>query len=406
MRKINRTDILKLVLVLAFVGAIGVSMGAIGRFTPTHAIVEPVYCGACHTDQVVELNATTHLPHFAGAILEEAEAIEAGGAKVVTQAEAISGGCMMCHNTWANREKIWLQGYSISDDPNGNLNGQYQLRINDINFKPTTDAVQYDVAVLLNSTTSQQIIRLGTSIVTTTSKVKVTVQDPGTSGVAIGTLLNDSGVDYTIQTTGITLLGTSANVTALNGTAAGTLKIVYQVGVSNGATVTLKHAWGELSARSPNAGSFWNDVSGSDTCGNSEKGVCHAVETAVGKNLKNQMAENQVGVGGAQLGSGNGIYFQHEMAYTSAEYAAKQVKFCGVCHFNKLPPMTADGEPIRQNIANDQVVIRVSHGVELINTTNLTLVSADWAHKQVQCIRCHSHAGIGFEDAITGVRSP
>lgn len=400
MRKINRTDVLKLVLVLAFVAAIGVSMGAIGRFTPTHAIVEPVYCGACHTDQVRELNATTHLPHFAGAILEEAEAIEAGGKKVVTQAEAISGGCMMCHNTWANRDKIWLQGYEIIDGSNDN--GQYKLKINDINFKPTTDAVQYDVAVALKGSPAKQYVRLGTNVNT----IKVLVQDPGTSNVSIGTQLNLTAGEYSLNgTTGIDLLDVGS-VTPLNGT--GSLRITYKVGVSNGATVTLKHAWGELSARSPNAGSFWNDVEGKDTCGNSEKGVCHAVEVAVGKNLKNQMAENQVGVdpltGNAiQLGSGNGIFFQHEMAYTSAEYAAKQVKFCGVCHFNKLPPMTAEGEPIRQDLANDQVVLYPKYG---LNTTNVTTISADWAHKQVQCIRCHSHAGIGFEDALTGVRSP
>lgn len=386
MRKIKKSDVLKLVLVLAFVAAIGVSLGAIGRFTPTHAIVEPVYCGSCHVDQVRELNATTHLPHFAGAIYEEAEAISAGTSAEVLQAEAVSGACMMCHNTWANREKVFVNGYEIVTNVSGT--GEYQLKINDVGFKSTNDAIQYNIAV----TAPNQTIRLGDNV----STVKVFVQDPGTvSSLAYGERLYPP--DYTSNTTHV-VLGNTGNITDL-ASGDGTIYITYKV--NNGNVSNLKEVWGDLSALSPTPGAFYNDQSGSNTCGNPEKGFCHAVETAVGKNMKNQMAENLIPNGGR----GNGIYFQHEMAYTSAEYAAKQVKFCGVCHFNKLPPMTADGEPIRQDLPNDAVVIRVSHGTEILNTQNLTTISADWAHKGVQCVRCHGHAGIGPLDGLTGVRS-
>lgn len=396
MRKINRTDVLKMVLVLAFVGAIGVSMGAIGRFTPTHAIAEPVFCGSCHPDQIRELNATTHLPHFSSAIYEGAEAIAAGNpAAEVTKAEAVSGGCMMCHNTWANKDKIFLQGYELVPDPNGNLNGQYQVKINDINFKPTTDAVQYNIAVSLNGSSNQQIIRLGTNVNT----IKVYVQDPGASTLLTAGQQLTVTTDYTLLgTTGVTLLGTSANITDINASNnAGSVRITYKV--LNGVTESLKVVWGDMSAKSPAAGAFFNDVTGKDSCGNPEKAICHAAEVAIGKNVMNQMAENQVGASGAQLGSGSGIYYQHEMAYTSAEYAAKQVKFCGVCHVNKLPPMDADGEPIAQTLAAENVVYTKTG----FNLTNVTITPPDWAHRQVQCVRCHGHAGIGEE--LTGVKS-
>jgi hypothetical protein len=400
--KYTKSTIAKILILFAILAGIGFASANIGRFTPTHAIVEPVYCGACHPDQIVELNATTHLPHFAGAIIEEAEAIEAGGAKTVTQAEAISGGCMMCHNTWNNRDKIILNGYSVTT-ANTVAGVQTKLSYNDIGFNPDPikgkAATQYDVAV----TSASQVIRLGSNV----SGIKVFVQDPGASGLTAGVQLVLTS-DYTVNITGVTLSG-AGNASILNTTpSSAALKITYTV--NNGAVTTYKGAWAELSALSPQAGAFYNDqgtdpATGTASCGNPEKGLCHAVEISVGKNTKNQMQENNLGANGASSGSGNGIYFQHDMAYTSAEYAAKQVKLCGVCHVNKLPPMTADGEPIRQDVTG-AAVIRSSHGTEIINTTSgLTITSPDWAHRQVQCIRCHSHAGIGGENSITGVRS-
>jgi len=77
--------------------------------------------------------------------------------------------------------------------------------------------------------------------------------------------------------------------------------------------------------------------------------------------------------------AGGGIYFTHAIASTSTEYTPKQVKMCAVCHLNILPPMTAEGELISGNISQiDNIKI-----------------SPMWAHKQIQCIMCHSYAGIG-----------
>jgi hypothetical protein len=377
--KYYRSKIATIIILFAVLAGIGFAAAQIGRFTPTHAIVEPVYCGACHPDQIVELNATTHLPHFSGAVIDESNAIAAGNpAAKTTQAEAISGGCMMCHNTWDNRGKIFLTNFSLTDLGNNNS----QISYNDINVNPTNSGVKYNVAI----TSTTQFTRLGGNV----SGIKVVVQDPGTSILVAGAVLG-TPADYTANTTGV-LFVAGANTTALNGT--GSVKITYKTG---GNTVSYKDAWGMLSALSPKPGYFLDDQTGAASCGNPEKALCHAVEITVGKNQQNQLQENTAGANGTQLGSGNGIYFQHDMSYTSAQYAAKQVKLCAVCHVDKLPPMDADGNPLPQ-VQAGVGVLRLSHGVASIDTTgaNATIVtSPDWAHRQVQCIRCHSHAGIG-----------
>ncbi len=389
----DKRKIAKLTIALLIVASVGLAMASIGRFTPTHAIAEPVYCGACHTDQVAELNATTHLPHFSQAIYEVAEQVGAGGTTEMTTAEAVSGGCMMCHTTWNSRDLIYVNGYNLSTNVNdsyGNTTDNYRLTYNDIVTSRTNSSVQYDIFVLTPGT--DQFVRLGSNITPTTSSAKVYVQDAGSSGLTNGSQITASS-NYTVNGTGVTLLAAGSAITALNNT--GSVRITYKLNSTE--IRSLKEMWGELSALSPTQGVFYDDKQGKDSCGNSEKGFCHAVEYTLGLNMNNKLPENKLGV------SGSGIFFQHDMAYTSAEYAAKQVKLCAVCHFNKLPPMTADGEPIRLNVTDINKVYRVSHGA--VFETNITLISADWAHKQVQCIRCHSHAGIGPDDGLTGVRS-
>jgi len=378
----------KITIAILIVASVGLAMASIGRFTPTHAIAEPVYCGACHTDQMAELNDTTHLAHFSQAIYDVAEQVGAGGTTEMTTAEAVSGACMMCHTTWNSRDMIYVNGYNLAtnvNDSSGNVTDNYRLTFNDIVLSKTNSSVMYDVFV--NTTAGDQFVRLGTNI----SVTKVYVQDAGTSGYTTGATIAAS--NYTTNSTGITLLQAGSAITALNNN--GSVRIAYKLNSSE--VRSLKEMWGELSALSPTKGVFYDDKAGKDSCGNSEKGVCHAVEYTLGLNMNNKIAENNLGV------SGSGVFFQHDMAYTSAEYGAKQVKLCGVCHFNKLPPMTADGEPIRVDVTDTTKIYRESHGA--VFETNITLISSDWAHKQVQCIRCHSHAGIGPEDGLTGVRS-
>lgn len=580
MKKVNRTNILKILLVLTLVAGVGASVAAIGRFTPTHAISEPVYCGACHPDQVVELNATTHLPHFASAIYEQAEARLAGNAEAeMTKAEAVSGGCMMCHNTWDNREKFYVTGYSLTPQTGQAGTTEYILKWNDVVTSNTNKSARYNIAVsnskvdqsvtladklldanlgvsygnvvvsdsgsgiilvgtviaktgnytvssstgkakfLSSSATMAQLATdgakvdigpyngswinklvklpaadgqyfalganptnvvivtnnsiasgipngttllvpdnytvVGTGVIlngssstikllsgnastidisatvtklaqsvsvgmarvrvgTNVSNIKIVVQNPGTSGLVAGDVL-DLGTDYTTSlgttpydssVTYVTFSGTSARSVAMSA-GSGSVKITYAVA---GTVKSLKEMWGEMSALSPSmVGVFvkdkelvpsWSSDLGdykSASCGNPEKGFCHSVETAVGISAANMMQENNLNTGA----SGNGVYFQHEMAYTSAQYAAKQVKLCGACHVNKLPPMKPDGTPMRIE-ATDVPQVNY-HGTFVTDTS---IVSSDWAHRQVQCIRCHGHAGIGEGDeALTGVRS-
>lgn len=603
MRKINRQDVLKMVLVLALVAGVGVSMAAIGRFTPTHAIVEPVYCGACHPDQVVELNRTTHLPHFANAVYGQANDRLAGGSgeTQITKAEAVSAGCTMCHNTFDNRNKFYVTGYSLDLIPKYDAPGgtdcsvspelcQYKMKFNDIVTTRTNKSTRYNVAVstasvdqkvtlgtsaALNGTLSGavtvsdpgsgcgnctvgtiiggtgnytitggkitfkaisatmtdlstagakvdvgaydatfnntlvklptadgQVIYLPstgyigmnggsnpTNVVVTTnnsvaagiangtvitnytvtntgiildgssswvkalsgnsstidisatvtmrdvvvkvgmvrnrigtnvSSIKIVVQNPGTSGLVAGDLLANT-VDYTISTgttptdtfvSYVTFSSTSAKSIALSA-GKGSVKITYYVA---GTVRSLQEMWGDMSAQSPNmVGIFVDDKTKTPTwstdlegtgvagysyasCGSPDRGFCHSVQSAAGVAAAGLMQQNGLLAGSA----GKGIYFQHEMAYTSAQYAAKQVKLCGTCHVNKLPPMFPDGEPMRVE-ASDVPQINY-HGGAFV--TNTSIVTSDFAHRQVQCIRCHGHAGIGTEEQGTGVQSP
>lgn len=597
MRKVNRRDILKIVLILAMVAGTGLSMAAIGRFTPTHAIVEPVYCGACHPDQVIELNKTTHLPHFANAVYGQANDRLAGGSEesTITKAEAISGGCMMCHNSWDNRKKFFVTGYKLSPVTTSEGDKQYILQFNDIVTYRSNKSTRYNVAVTtasvdqkvtlatvlndsnigsvivsspgagtsygtviaqagnytvtastgqlkflsssgtmtnlstdgasvdigqyngswksvlvklpsadgqviylpstnylginggsnptnvvvatnnsfaagidngtvlgsdnytitntgivlngssntvkalsgnkstinINATVTMRDVavrvgmtrfRLGTNV----SNVKVTVQNPGTSGLAVGDILDGptvaagSGTDFSLSfgytpsdefATYIIFSATSAKSNALSA-GKGSVRITYNV--DQLPVDTWEEVWADMSILSPNAvGAFIDDKTkvpsyntnlqntgisgyGYASCGNPEKGLCHIAQNAVGIGAANMMQENQLLTGA----SGNGIYFQHEMAYTSAQYAAKQVKLCGVCHVNKLPPMEADGTPMRVEASD---VPQVSyHGTF---QTDTSIVTSDWAHRGVQCIRCHGHAGIGTEEEGTGVQS-
>jgi hypothetical protein len=394
--KYNKSTIATILIMFAVLAGIGAAVGQIGRFTPTHAIVMPVYCGACHPEQIAELNATTHLVHFASGVLGDTNNMNAPAAPI-TSAEAISDGCMMCHNTWDNRGKIFLTNASVSQITTTGLNGtpivSTQLSYNDVSVLPTSASTLYNVAVSLGAT-GTQVVRLGGNV----SSIVVTVQNPGTSVVPAGTVING-----TTSGTGVTLdQAVDTNLTALNASSgAGTLKITYKTG---GTTMSYQDAWGQLSATSPQAGLYFSDQSGKAGCGNQEKGLCHAVEITVAKASVKLMPDNYAGVNGTALGGGIGVYFNHDMSYTSEQYAAKQVKLCGVCHVDKLPPMDALGNPIPNTLGT------IAIKSKLLDTTNITVTSPAWAHAQVQCINCHAHAGIGSVAAsaggLTGVTSP
>ena len=163
----------KITIAILIVASVGLAMASIGRFTPTHAIAEPVYCGACHTDQMAELNSTTHLAHFSQAIYDVAEQVGAGGTLEMTTAEAVSGACMMCHTTWNSRSMVYVNGYSLAtnvNDSSGNATDNYRLTFNDIVLSKTNSSVMYDVFV--NITAGNQFVRLGTNISQMASSTK------------------------------------------------------------------------------------------------------------------------------------------------------------------------------------------------------------------------------------------
>lgn len=114
-----KRPILLLVSVMLIVGMAGVGAAAMpGRYVETHAIDRPTYCGACHPAQVEELSKTTHLEYFANDVseyYEEGAEDYKGSGENMSMAEAVSGGCMMCHSGWANRENIHFKNPNIND---------------------------------------------------------------------------------------------------------------------------------------------------------------------------------------------------------------------------------------------------------------------------------------------------
>lgn len=299
--------------IVIMIAAFGSAASAsIGRFTPTHAIEEPVYCGACHPEQVDELAATTHLLHFAnglGGVAEE------NGA-TITQAQALAGGCMMCHNAWDNRDKFGVANYTYDTD---------------------TNVVSLETMPLKG--------------------VEMAVDNwPNDSK----TYTDSDDVDH----------------------------------------MRVDKLWGTLSRKSPNSDMAMKVYNGSNllenptSCGNVEKLMCHLVEEAEAISEAGLKNENKAGV----RGSTN--FYMHEMAYTTADYVGKQVKYCAVCHVNKLPAMEDDGTAIPATGGDMQLVYH-SHSGD--TNFNISWQSNDFAHKNVQCIRCHSHAGIN--NYGTGVSS-
>jgi hypothetical protein len=398
---------LKTLVAIAIISAIVFAAPTIGRFVPTHKIVEPVYCVACHPEEGNELTATTHLSHFSKAVQDITT--EFGATKKISDAEAISGGCTMCHNYWDNFKWFGVTNVAIVpieiDDP-----------------EPLTDIYGNDVSPYGLGSTQSFSFRI--QEMPDTSKVP--------AGVTGGVEPWKAGID------------------------------TYQYTDAAGVTHTrLDYVWSALSALSPGPVAFEllsDDQSGAvpgsvvvaEGCGTAEKGLCHAAEQAVALAAVNKKLEfpDQSNVGndlngdgdttdpgeeavvmgdldgdaiadaGEGLG-GNGVFFQHEMAYTTAQYAAKPVKLCGACHVFKLPPMTWGGEPWAgteiRDLSDNGFIDGSVQGADPFGFTptydqtgtlnfvyklasfNTAYKTPDWAHSMVPCMRCHVHAGINGE---------
>lgn len=420
MRKINKMDVLRLVLVLALVAGIGLAFGSVGRFIPTHKIVQPVYCGSCHPEQVAELSATTHLGKFSEEVLSFTKKANSNGTAVPPTSSAypngriISGACVMCHNYWENMKWYGVNNFKLA---------AYDGDIPDIGtLTPATDIYGNAVSPYGLGSTKQYAMNI------TSNATSGLTSEPWKAGLD-----------------------------------------VYQYSDPAGKHTRLDYVWSALSAVSPGPIGFvnYNAVSGKvSSCGGGtvEHGMCHIAASSVALAYTDQKYEisdyttsgvNGINSSGPDNGnyggdittafgtlqsgkfagrSGKGIFFTHEMAFTTAQYAAKPVKICGACHVTKLPPMRWGGEPwavidintassngigdIMANVtANDDPFgFRPTYngltgfaGEDMIKeeatyeaggrvpgTTNLPVAfrTPDWAHANVPCIRCHAHAGI------------
>jgi hypothetical protein len=403
MRKINKMDVARLVLVLALVAGIGLAFGSVGRFIPTHKIVQPVYCGSCHPEEVQELSATTHLGKFTEEVSSFTRAADNGTGGTATasaypNARIISGACVMCHNYWDNFKWYGVRNFDLQ---------AYDGDVPDIGTLPTpTDVYGNPVSPYGLGSTKQ----------------------------------------YYMNVTGIGAAGLTAEPwkAGLNN---------YSYTDSSGTHSRLDYVWSKLSSVSPGPVGFVkiNATTGAkSSCGGGtvEHGMCHIAASAVALAYTDQKYEvsdypdtNASGSNpnGQFAGkSGKGIFFTHEMAFTTAQYAAKPVKICGACHVMKLPPMQWGGEPWAISdvkIASGQSDIPDMRAAIDANTdpfgfrptynglvgtagegmvkekadsesrgkvpgeSNFAVAfrTPDWAHANVPCIRCHAHAGINGE---------
>ena len=457
MRKINRMDILRIMLVLTLVAGAGLALGSVGRFTPTHKIVEAVNCISCHPEQAEELSATTHLTHFAR---EVNNFYFDNTGYQLTDAESITGGCTMCHNYWDNMK--WFGSnyfivepydfdnpepiydnepytgtgsggtyYGVSGYPAGAI-GQY------LDPDKATDIYGNAVSNYGLGSTVTYLMRLGHVEPWTVGIDEYTYQSVGTDGV----ISADDETNYRVD-----------------------------------------YIWSALSSISPGPAAFVEIDPGVDGaygtaddtviegCSNAEKGLCHIAAEAVALSANNQKleaiptadvgndgvlgtADDGCGLDGVcgpdpvtginddpiMSGRGNGVFFQHEMAYTTAQYAAKPVKLCGACHVFKLPPMVWGGEAwASMDIKYASSMVRAGPNTDRNDVDEPTALfteadqyadpfgfaptyndntgefhningrapdresfdiryrTPDWAHMNVPCIRCHSHAGITGE---------
>ena len=406
MRKINKMDVVRLVLVLMLVAGIGLAFGAVGRFVPTHKIVQPVYCGSCHPEQVQELSTTTHLGKFADEVSSLINGEDSAvyppefKATITTNARTISAGCTLCHNFWENMKWFGVKNFDIQE---------------------------------------------------------VQVDNPEAVIDIYGNVVSPYGL---ASTTGYVW-----NVTAIDTTRASRLYVKgwdrgiddYQYTDPTGTYTRLDYVWSRLSAVSPGpaiyAGTYFRAGEGvvyrvGCAIGNTEHGLCHiAAGAAARAALGGKYDLTDVTIGGGDGDNGllfnrtvavpgdlSGTFYTHEMAFTTAQYAAKPVKLCGACHVFKLPPMMWGGEPWAINdirFADDSVGEVAGTGInyggpfdfrptynDLVGLAGdkmpfegglaeanavsapVAFRTADWAHANVPCIRCHAHAGVNG-DTVT-----
>lgn len=368
----------KALVAIGIIGAILFVAPTVGRFSPSHLIIQEVYCGSCHPEQVSELGSSgAHLAHFASGINGSYNKLTGGNLEA---AMAITDGCTMCHNYWDNMKWFGVNNLAVTT---------YSVD----NPTPITDIYGNQISPYGLSSTQAFLFRIG-------DKKGGPAAGLGGSGVEPW----DAGLD------------------------------VYQYTNGSGIVKTrVDYVWSKLSSLSPGPANF-NSTGGGlpNSCGTAEKGLCHIAQNSIAQSeagLRPEFPNN--GSNGTNPGAsrGSGVFFRHEMAYTTAQYAAKPVKLCGACHVFKLPPMTWGGEPWSQQVIEQAAttgILPVGGTIPTVinghtgdpfgftplypqsgtmsldytghnQTFNVAFKTPDWAHQNVPCIRCHVHAGVNGE---------
>jgi hypothetical protein len=368
----------------------------------------PVYCGSCHPEEVQELGATTHLAKFADTINQTYANIKTGsGASAkplgaIDAGLAISGGCMLCHNYWDNMEWFGVRNFDVRAYDNTSD------MFNQSSFTMPTDIYGNAVSPYgLASTTEYVMNATYNGSLGLGNSYPAMISIPWSAGLDTYQYTDKSNVTYT----------------------------------------RVDYVWSKLSSLSPGPVGFLkinSSTGATNTCGSgsAEHGMCHIGKDAVAMSFASQRASVQEFPAVPQNGTQNlsamsfagkvgaGDFFRHEMAFTTAQYAAVNIKICGACHIFKLPPMQWGGEPW----ATSDINAASGHPIFPLNATSgynddpfgfrptynsLTGTSGvlthgkdnisvdfrtpDFAHANVKCIRCHVHAGINGETVTDNV---
>ncbi len=398
----------KAIIAISIIAAIMFAAPSIGRFAPTHKIEQPVYCGSCHPEQVDELSETTHLAKFADYIDRSYSNATGSIGTHLPAARATSGGCMMCHNFWENMKWFGVKNVAYETYDSGELG-----------LATPTDIYGNPVSPYGLGSTNEYAMKVNiintSSIYDDTKLVGISASD-STQPIAFPWKAGLDTYEYTV-----------------NG-------IKYD---------RVDYVWSKLSSLSPGPVGFIkvNSLTGATaSCGqgSAEHGMCHIARDAVAESFggKRSQVQEDPNPGGATGPNGTGAFvnraggagdfFRHEMAFTTAQYAAKPVKICGACHVFKLPPMKWGGEPWSisdinfaedranaGNVNDDPFGFRPEYNDLTGTSVNVTgghalpsvmFRTSDFAHSNVPCIRCHAHAGINgdtvTENPINGAGSP
>ena len=135
------------------------------------------------------------------------------------------------------------------------------------------------------------------------------------------------------------------------------------------------------------------------SCGDAVDGLtCHASEE-----MAVMSAEGHLGEIPGEGGHSSSVMFSHNMGSPRMDGSNfKQVKMCAACHYNFIPATAANGTAL-----NDQETFQYwtdnnhNGAVDQGESHIVKYADNDFAHSNVQCVDCHSHASAGSGGQVT-----